>query len=172
MHKSMTPIRSAYTLVELILVITLLGIAAAIVAPSMSSAGSLRVQAAVRAVVADITFAQSDALARQHRRAIVFDVPGNRYSILEVNGETLNPAFDTILVRELSNVDNRGNSRLISAVFDSGNKLIFDELGGPVQTETSTQPGAGGTIRIEGSGSIFDLGVEAYTGRVTVTRVQ
>jgi prepilin-type N-terminal cleavage/methylation domain-containing protein len=165
-------VRGAYTLVELIIVIALLGIASAIVAPSMSSAGSLRVQAAVRSVVADITFAQSDALARQHRRAIVFDVPGNRYSILEVNGETLNPQFDTIMVRNLGLIDARGNSRLISAEFDQPNVLIFDELGGPVQGTTSTAPGAGGIIRIEGSGSIFDLTVEAYTGRVTVARVQ
>ena len=62
----------AYTLLEVLVVVTILGTAAAIVVPSMGSAGNLRVQTAVREVIADITFAQSDAVAYQTRRAIIF----------------------------------------------------------------------------------------------------
>ncbi|MBX3362550.1 MAG: type II secretion system protein [Phycisphaeraceae bacterium] len=48
----------AYTLIEVLVVVTVLGIAAALVIPEMSSAHSLRVQASVRTIVSDITFAQ------------------------------------------------------------------------------------------------------------------
>jgi prepilin-type N-terminal cleavage/methylation domain-containing protein len=163
-------IRSGYTLVELILVIMLLGIAAAVVAPSIGSTDVLRVQSAVRSLVADLTFAQSDALARQQGRAVVFDVPGNSYAILEVHNATLSPATDTILTRSLRSVDKHGDSHIVSAQFDNSSVLVFDSLGGPVQSPGSTNPGNGGTVVISGSGGTFTLTVEAYTGRITVAK--
>lgn len=164
------PARRAYTLVELIIVIVLLGIGAAMVAPSIGSTDVLRVQSAVRSVVADITFAQSDALARQQGRALVFDVPNNSYAILEVHGSTLNPEADTILTRRLRTIDRHGDSHLTAAAFDGTNVLVFDELGGTLQAPGTTTPGSGGSLTIQGSGGTFTLAVEAYTGRVVVTR--
>ena len=64
--------RRAYTLIELLLIVTLLGIAGALVIPSMSSSSVLRIQATVRTLVSDITFIQSDAMAYQSRRVMVF----------------------------------------------------------------------------------------------------
>src|SRR5205814_10625361 len=63
----------AYTLIELIIVIAMLGLATAVVVPSIGSTDVLRVQSTVRTIVADINCAQSDALARQQGRAMVFD---------------------------------------------------------------------------------------------------
>jgi prepilin-type N-terminal cleavage/methylation domain-containing protein len=162
--------RKAYTLLEMLLVIVLLGISSAMVIPSISSTDVLRVQAAVRSVVADIAYAQSDALARQEGRAIIFDVDTNSYSVVEVKGPTLFPATDTIMRRFIREVDQRGNSQITGVDFEGSNTIVFDSLGGPVQGPGSTTPGNGGTITITGSGSTFIIGVEAYTGRVTVTR--
>jgi prepilin-type N-terminal cleavage/methylation domain-containing protein len=161
----------AYTLIELLLVIMLLGIATAVVAPSLGSTDVLRVQSTVRAIVADINVAQSDALARQQGRAIVFDTTNNRYSVLEVHGATLNPSTDTIYTVDLNNKHKFHSSHLDSAAFDSGNTLVFDELGGPVTGPGSSTPGNGGSVVVSGSGSTFRITVEAYTGRVTVTRI-
>ncbi|MFN9974149.1 MAG: Tfp pilus assembly protein FimT/FimU, partial [Phycisphaerae bacterium] len=55
--------RRGYTLVEVLIVVTVLGIAGAVAAPAFSQTGVLRVQAALRSIVADISEAQSDALA-------------------------------------------------------------------------------------------------------------
>src|SRR5262245_1591540 len=88
--------RRGYTLIELLIVVPLLGISSAVVIPALGSTDTLRVQSTVRAIVADINVAQSDALAHQQGRAVVFDVANNKYSILEVNGSTLNPATDTL----------------------------------------------------------------------------
>ena len=64
--------RRAYTLVEILIVVAVLGIAGALVIPSMSQTGVLRIQAAVRTLVADMTFMQADAMAFQSRRVMVF----------------------------------------------------------------------------------------------------
>jgi prepilin-type N-terminal cleavage/methylation domain-containing protein len=165
-----SPVR-AYTLVEMLIVITMLGLATAVVAPSLGSTDVLRVQSTVRSIVADINFAQSDALARQQGRAIVFDVASNSYAILEVHGSTLNPATDTILSVDLNNARRYHTSRLTGASFDGQPVLVFDELGGPVAGPGSSTPGAGGSITLMGSGATFRIDVEAYTGRVTVTKL-
>lgn len=163
--------RRAYTLIELLVVVALLGIASALVIPQVGSTDVLRVQATVRAIVADINFAQSDALARQQGRAIIFDTTNNTYSVVEVKSATLHPETDTIQTLNLNNSHKFHDSRIESAVFDGDNILVFDELGGTVTAPGSSTPSAGGSLIISGSGSRFQINVEAYTGRVTVTRI-
>ena len=170
----------AFTLLEMLAVCTVLGISAAMLIPSMSQTGVLRVQAAVRTVIADIVFAQSDAVAFQQKRAIVFDVAHSSYRLVEVPGDVIdvanNTMYDPTRSSGLYTVDfgdkTFGDARITAAVFDdASNTLIFDALGGPVQDAGSNAPGNGGTITITGSGSTFIITVEAFTGRVTVTKL-
>lgn len=164
----------AYTLVEVLVVVTILGIAAAMVVPSMGSTGSLRVQGAVRTLVADITEAQSDALAYQTPRAMVFYPSENRYVIVEVRGNTINPVTDTLSETRFT-AGTFGDSAIDTAAFsydiDENPVLIFDELGSPVVAPGSSTAAPTGEIFITGSGQRFRVGVDAFTGRVTVTRV-
>lgn len=171
--------RRGYTLLEVLVVVTILGIAATLLVPSMSSAGNLRVQRAVRELVADITFAQSDAVAYQARRAIVFFEGQGRYVICEVRGPTIDPDVDALFDR--TRPDQRydvvwdeaetGGAAILEASFDGDNILIFDELGGPVATATGNEPGAGGVVRIrDAAGQTFRVEVEPFTGRVVVER--
>lgn len=162
----------AYTLIEILLVVLLLGIAGAMVIPSFSSTEVLRIQSTVRSIVGDINFAQSDALARQRQIAIAFDVPNNQYAIIEVRGGTLNPSADTIRQVNLNIAQKFHTSRLESVDFDGDVILVFDEMGGPVAGVGGTTPGSGGTIVVSGSGSEFEIRIEAYTGRVSVRRLQ
>ena len=139
-------VHRAYTLVEMLLTVAILAIAATMVIPSMGDSDTLRVQAAIRVIVADLTFAQSDALAFQQRRAIVFNEATNSYAIYEVNGATLDQTNDLLdsnfgvggqYIRNLN--DNVYAGATISDIdFDYGGTLvfgsailIFDELGGP-----------------------------------------
>ena len=161
----------AYTLIEILIVVVMLGIASAMVMPSLRSTDALRVQSTVRAIVADINFAQSDALARQQGRAMIFDTETNKYSIVEVHGATLAPETDTIYSVDLNNERKFHSSTLQSASFEGTNILVFDELGGPVTGPGSSTPGNGGSITVTGSGATFIINVEAYTGRVSVVRV-
>jgi len=85
-----------YTLVEVLVVVTIMGILGALVVPSVSTVGSFRVQSAVRTLVSDITFAQSDAMAFQTGRALMFFPDENRYVVVEVTGPTLDEANDIL----------------------------------------------------------------------------
>jgi len=159
-----------YTLIEILIVVVMLGIASALVIPSLGSTDALRVQSTVRAIVADINFAQSDALARQQGRAMIFNTDTNSYSIVEVHDTTLHPDTDTVYSVSLNNERKFHSSKLTAASFDGTNTLVFDELGGPVTGPGSSTPGNGGSITVSGSGESFVINVEAYTGRVSVQR--
>jgi prepilin-type N-terminal cleavage/methylation domain-containing protein len=163
--------RRGYTLVELLIVVAILGIACALVIPQLGSTDVLRIQAAVRTIVADINLAQSDALARQEARALVFDVENNRYSLVAVPGSTIEPATDLLQAVDLNNSVKFYGAKLESAAFDGDEVLLFDEMGGPITTPGASTPSAGGNVVISGSGSTFRITVEAYTGRVTVNRL-
>lgn len=171
--------RHGLTLLEILVVVVILGIAGALVVPSMGQVGVLRVQAAVRTVVSDITFIQSDAVAFQEQRAAIFDVDDSTYRLVTVPGDAIDPATNTmydptkrggLYVVDFLHV-RFGGSRITDAAFDDDTTLIFDAMGGPVKEPGSNEPGAGGFVEIEGSGQTFVVNVEPFTGRVTVERI-
>jgi type II secretory pathway pseudopilin PulG len=168
-----------YTLVEVLVLVTILGIAGAAVIPSLGQTHVLRVQAAVRSIVADITYAQSDALAFQSGRAIVFDADLNSYSLLEVTGLTLDPENDTLYDPQgpgqqyiVSMDDNRfGGAKIQNVDFDGTNELIFDEIGGPVVAPGSDVLSSGGSLEVAGPDTLWRINVAAFSGKVTVEQL-
>lgn len=169
----------AYTLIELLVVIVILGIAGALVIPAMGETGILKVQGGLRAIVSDMTFAQSDAVAFQERRAVVFDIATSSYTLVSVPGNsidtTANALYDYSRKDGIYGMDFRdgrfGDARIISADFGaSSTALIFDAMGGPVESAGSNNPGTGGIVRVRGSGATFIINVEAFTGRITVAQ--
>jgi prepilin-type N-terminal cleavage/methylation domain-containing protein len=165
--------RGGYTLIEVLVVVTVLGIAASMVIPSFGGSEPLRVQAAVRTVVSDITFAQSDALAFQTGRAITFHADEGRYALIEVRGSSVNESTDMIYDQQLANA-RFGVLQIVEADFGSNvdGTLIFDEMGSPVTAAGGSTPAPNGRLVIEGAGDRYTLTVEGFTGRVTIARTE
>lgn len=160
--------RAGYTLVEVLVVVTILGIASAIIVPQMLAAGTLGVQAAARIIIADILYAQNDAIAKQRTRRVVFDPANERYSLVDENGAVLTARW---ISGEANNyvVDFVNDTRFTGVVIVSANfggatpqVLEFDALGGPLN---------GGTVEIEFQGQRYRVTVASFTGRVTVQQI-
>lgn len=156
-----------YTLVEVLIVVTILGIAGAMVVPAFSQTGVLRTQAAVRTIVSDITTAQSDALAHQVGRAIQFIPSSGEYRTAEVKSTNVDFNLD-LLGQTVITGETFGNTVMTAAHFGTGTTLYLDEMGSPETSAMSGIPAAAGYVDIQGTGQRYRINVEAYTGRVTV----
>jgi prepilin-type N-terminal cleavage/methylation domain-containing protein len=184
-----------FTLVELLVTVFVMSIAALIVIPSMGSTGIIRVQAIAREIIGDIAFIQSDAVAYQERRVIWFGkIPqaasgsglwtfsdGNGYTVGIVEGPEFDlqtmwmpgPGdLDVPFFRNFTKRDGQTDG-VISASFGQENSdwLIFDELGGTAGSLTGTEPGPGGTIAVTSPLVTYEVDVEGLTGRTTVKAI-
>lgn len=171
--------RSAFTLVEILVVVTIVGILGALVVPSMLSAGTLGLQGAARLIVADIQYAQNEAVASQAVRGIEFDPVTNRYRMFDENNVTLDLEWmrtggradelngDGVVVVPGWTVDFVNDNRfegvdLIAANFNNTLRLQFDELGAPLG-------GSGnGAVILGNREHRITVEVDGFTGRVTV----
>ena len=158
--------RLAYTLVEVLIVVTIIGIAGAVVVPRMLAAGTLGVQAAARMIIADILYAQNDAVAQQKPRQVIFTPDADKYRLADAEGTTLHVNWRGGSSENYV-VDFQKDSRfqgvdLISADFDGETSLTFDDMGAP---------SSGGTIEIQFDKTKYRITVAAFTGRVTVEKL-
>jgi hypothetical protein len=155
--------------------------------PSFEGGDSLRVQAAVRHLIADLSFAQSDALAHQEYRRVHFYDDGHGYCITRIATVAPVPTFDPdtadYIIDPISDPGEDGRYIVdftvvdkfegvtVSAIdIDSGGRdIIYDRLGGTVRS--GEYPGIGGTIVLTAEGENYQVTVSPFTGKLTVQRL-
>jgi prepilin-type N-terminal cleavage/methylation domain-containing protein len=152
-----------FTLVEVLIVVIIVGLAGAVVVPHMLRAGTMTTQAAARTVIADLLYAQNEAIAQQAPRRIAFDVDTNSYRITDANDLTLETTWRVGgggAHRVDFDEDGRFQGvRLESVDFAGSSAVQFDDLGAPDN---------GGSIVIVSNQARYRITVAPFTGRVTV----
>jgi prepilin-type N-terminal cleavage/methylation domain-containing protein len=160
--------RSAFTLIEVLVVVAIIGIAAAVVVPQMIRPGTLNAQAGARMIIADLLYAQNDAIAKQQVRRVVFDPTNNRYwledqggSIISVNWKKNSGSGNYVV--DFASDKRFAGVTISTASFGSGSEIEYDLLGGP---------SVGGTIDLVATGGpTYRITIAPLTGRVTVAPV-
>ena len=76
------PRRAGFTLVEILAVVVILGIASAIIVPQMSTRDDMRAKAAARTLVADLIYCQNLAISSGHPVYLRFDVADSSYRMI------------------------------------------------------------------------------------------
>jgi Tfp pilus assembly protein FimT len=143
---------------ELIAVLVVAAIMAAVAVPTLSTLGSTRAGAAAKLVGRDLTYARERAMTTGARTWVVFNVGTNSYSILQepagspgrVNAVSItDPSTLKAWVQVLGTAQFAGVS-ITSAVFDAGAEVGFDWLGRPLNS-TSSSLAANGVVTLTGS---------------------
>ena len=172
-----SPLRRAFTLVEILVVVMILGVISAVVIPQIGSRDDLRCAAASRVVMGDLIYAQNLAISSQ--RAIYVRFGANTYSIYNTSTGTT-PITHPVEKSPYTVTFGTGGTTGLTAAFvesktfDGGTVLAFDELGAPYSYnsvgDVNTALAAAGEI-VMGSGDYrLKIMVEPFTGEITVTK--
>lgn len=176
------PARSAFTLAEVLCVIIIVGILAAIVMPQLAPADDLSTSAAARVMIGDLLYAQDLAIATRSMTFVSFTVAGaggsggyNLYGQQPFGSPLTNPvthqpytvAFGSGSATQLAGV------QLASVNFDGpiNTALAFDALGQPYACTTSGVPVAlanSGTITLQCGSQTLTMSIEPDTGNITL----
>lgn len=166
--------KAGFTLVEILMVVVILGIIAGIIIPQLGSRDDLKLAAAARGIIADLSYAQSQAIATQTKQFVVFGQ--TQYSVKKQSGSTLQLISHP--VNPGSFIVDYASGTLAGIVitecdFDGQLTIGFDELGSPVAYNTSTQSistlASTGVIRIQSGNLTLTINIEPYTGEMSVS---
>lgn len=179
-ERRQAPAARAFTLIEILVVVVILGIAAAIVVPAIGSRDDLKTTSAARMIMADLIYAQNRSISQQKKHFVVFDTANETYEVFADN-RPLAPAMLTIthpveaspfLVK--LGPAGPGPIRDVAidvANFDGKTILMFDELGTPYSYDAGTNTEASltaGQIRLICRQLTLTITVEPFSGELRI----
>jgi prepilin-type N-terminal cleavage/methylation domain-containing protein len=173
-----------FTLVEILAVIVILGIASAIIVPQMGTRDDMRAAAAARTLVADLIYAQNQAICSGRWVYVKFDVANNKYTLLT----TANSGGDVALshpINQTNYVQQFGTSSrgweqvsIQSAVFNGADitfrpmyTIAFDEIGSPYvfnYTNNQSNDLNDGSVVLRCGTFTTTVSVQPATGEISV----
>jgi len=157
------PADRGFTLVELLTVVIVIGIAAALAVPMFSQTADSRLRGAGSMLVADAGFAQVESISHgDDLRLMVFDNAGDTYHIASVS-DTATPITNPITKQPyLVDYSNAAANSLQGVTIDSYALDGDDELGFTVYGSLDQTTDA--TITLECDGMTLTVTIDAETG--------
>ena len=151
-----------FTMIEILIVVVILAIAAMTAIPMMSSAGSVQVRSVSNMIAADLEYAKSLAITKGQDFTVVFDTSGDSYSIEDQSGSPIAHPVKKEPFYYVIDLQAEGLDRvdITGADFGGSAEVTFNYLGSPDN---------GGTVSVQGGGRTVIISVEAVTGYITVT---
>jgi prepilin-type N-terminal cleavage/methylation domain-containing protein len=160
--------RNAFTLVEVLTVVVLLGVLMAVVLPSAGYSDEEKALAAAKKVAADIEYAQSEATNRQASVTISFSAAGETYSLASGGTVLTNPADGNSFNINLPDNLRAAGVDISSANFGSGeNNSTFNAYVEPVKSDGAPISSGSGVV-IKCGDSTYTVSIAPVTGRVVV----
>jgi prepilin-type N-terminal cleavage/methylation domain-containing protein len=163
--------RNGFTLVELIIVVVILSIAALMAVPMVSSAADMQVRSAANQIAAHLDYAKSMAITHQQSHSVVFDVSNEIYQVQDADGNLIDhPVNPGSFVVDFSNTE-LDKVDITSADFDGDitRAITFDYLGSPYSGTDTTTPLNSGQIILQANDFSITVSVEPITGYVTIS---
>jgi prepilin-type N-terminal cleavage/methylation domain-containing protein len=171
-----------FTLVEILVVVVIIGIAAAVIVPQMGSRGDLKAAAAARMIMADLVYAQNKSISTQTRHYVKFDTTAGaqKYEIL-TGAPPASPVQHPITKAPTyvvslgpSGAPGMADVSLGDVDIEGSLTIGFDELGVPHFWDTATNKAVattqtgGSTIQVRCGTFTLTVTVEPYTGEIKV----
>ncbi|HEX5032753.1 MAG TPA: prepilin-type N-terminal cleavage/methylation domain-containing protein [Candidatus Eisenbacteria bacterium] len=159
-----------FTLVELVLIISILGLLVVIAVPDRSAVDEVSLRSAARRLASDIRYAQGQSIARRIRHGVRFELAEKRYEVVATGrGEPIEDpgARGHALVVSFKDPSAAHGVTLVSASFDGAPEVSFDYFGVPsnVAGREIRRPGL---VVLACGGMTSSVEIAPGTGKVTV----
>ncbi|MEM0913085.1 MAG: prepilin-type N-terminal cleavage/methylation domain-containing protein [Planctomycetota bacterium] len=159
--------RRGLTLVEMLIVVVIVGIAAALAVPMFSESSDIRLRSAASVLVADLDAARIDSIANaDDPRVVVFDTAVGSYHVAAASAPAT-PLTNTAVGGNWQVVYGQGTAARLDGVglqsvsLGGDSTLTFGAFGNLDESADATIELAAGTLRIT-------VTVDAATGEATV----
>lgn len=177
--------RAAFTVVEVLATVAILGIVALCALPVLSGRGEIDAQTAARRLMTDMAFAQGDAMNRQEFRRIHFFDDGSGWCIVAPDASALDAPFDAAAARFIANPlagSDRGGAMRVDfgrdglyvglriesvAMGDGSRDLTFDPMGGIVDATGAASTGGSLVLRSDEGSLLIEFA--PFTGKLRLT---
>lgn len=151
--------REGFTLTEIMIVVLITAILAAIVVPMAVSASSVQAVAAGRMIASDLQYAQNEAITGQTPVTVTFDPGRESYQLANASGDLVHPITNNSYIVDFSADSRFGELDIVSASFGGVPSVSFDEMGAP---------SSAGSIVLQAGPHALRVDVSSATGTVTV----
>ena len=151
-----------FTLIEMLIVVVILSIAALAAIPMFSSGADMQIRSAANMIASDLEYARSMAISRGQKYSVVFDENTESYSIKKA-GDT-NPIDHPVKKGFPYTISFKTDSRLskvdiTNVNFNSTSTVRFNYIGSPDN---------GGTVNLQAGSITATVNVEPITGFITI----
>ena len=166
---------AGFTLIEILVVVVILGIAAAVIVPHIGSRSDLKVTSAARLMMADLIYAQNRSISQQKMHYVQFDTATASYKVLDQMTPSQNIITHPVEMSPfVVAIGPAGPAPLrdvkIDAVsFDGQKVLAFDEMGTPYAYNPGTNvltALTAGTISLKCKEMLLNIIIEPFTGEL------
>jgi Tfp pilus assembly protein FimT len=154
------------TLVEVLAMILVLGVIAAVIIPLADSDDKLVAAAGARMILADLEYAQSEAIRTRQPVTITFDAPNDTYTITIASGTINRPGDTGAYVVDLKDIDPKMDLGTVN--FGGGTAVKFLSTGDPVRVMGDTALTTAGIIHVSNGASTYNVKILPVTGKVRV----
>ena len=167
--------RRAFTLIEILTVVTILAITSAIIIPQLGTRNDMKAAAGARVVMSDLIWAQNRAISCQQKVYVI--ISGQSYTIWYKDSTGVLQKCTNPLTQGTYTVTFGQKNTPLSDVsiygtpdFNGQTSLCYDEVGTPYGYDgtTETQMVSACTVKVAAGQYRLTISIEGYTGEASV----